>query len=228
MYRKKGYPKEQTTENYAVPELYKYPLDTEAHVRAAISYFSMPRNYTKFKPEERKLIWKRIVRAAKKYGIEVEDKYKFGKAGVDAVEKLDILLKAFGKKDISKLQKKTIIDKKGVKRTVYVKDEKKKDKKDKGKIKKKIKNKIDKSRLWKERKQMIKNIVKELLDMIIRQYEGEGTEEHAAGAVGELKEGAKRTKEEKRRIAEQMKRKKLRKNEKVKTKKNEKEKTKKK
>lgn len=67
----KGYPEKRT--EYASPNEYKYPLDTEAHVRAAISYFSMPKNSAKYGSEERKAIWKRIVRAAKKTGIELSD-----------------------------------------------------------------------------------------------------------------------------------------------------------
>jgi len=70
----KGYPDER--EKYAIPGWYAYPLDTEKHVRAAISYFSMPRNYSKFTPEERRSIWKRILRAAKKFGIEVSEDVK--------------------------------------------------------------------------------------------------------------------------------------------------------
>jgi len=71
----RGYPKERS--KYASPNEYKYPIDTEEHVRAAISYFSMPKNYSKYSHEERRAIWKRIVRAAKKFGIEVSDEEKF-------------------------------------------------------------------------------------------------------------------------------------------------------
>ena len=66
----KGYPKEKA--QYGDPENYAYPLDTEAHVRAALSYFSMPKNNKKYTPTERNQIWGRIVTAAKKRGIKVK------------------------------------------------------------------------------------------------------------------------------------------------------------
>jgi len=70
----KGYPKKK--KQYGIPSEYKYPLDTGKHVRAAMAYFSKPKNYKKYSPEERKAIWKRIIRAAKKLGIEVSDEVK--------------------------------------------------------------------------------------------------------------------------------------------------------
>ena len=51
----------------------KYPLDTEKRVRAALSYFSKPANARKYPMSERKKIWSRITRAAKKYGITLSD-----------------------------------------------------------------------------------------------------------------------------------------------------------
>jgi hypothetical protein len=73
----KGYPK--TKKKYADPNNYKYPLDTEKHVRAAIAYFSKPKNYSIYSPDERHAMWNRILRAAKKFGIEVSDENKFEK-----------------------------------------------------------------------------------------------------------------------------------------------------
>lgn len=59
--------------DYADSENYKYPIDTETHVRAAISYFSKPKNANMYPPEKRKKIWGRIRSAAKKYGIEISE-----------------------------------------------------------------------------------------------------------------------------------------------------------
>jgi hypothetical protein len=73
----KGYPEEK--KEYADPNNYKYPLDTEEHVLAAMAYFSMPRNYSKYDPDQRRAIWNRIMRAAKKYHIEIAEKDKFVK-----------------------------------------------------------------------------------------------------------------------------------------------------
>jgi len=69
-----GYPEKRS--KYASPGEYKYPLDTQEHVRAAISYFSMPKNSGKYSPEARKAMWKRIVTAAKRFGIQVSDEVK--------------------------------------------------------------------------------------------------------------------------------------------------------
>lgn len=76
----KGYPKEKS--QYAIPSEYKYPLDTEKHVRAAMGYFSKPKNASIYSKEEQKSIWNRIKRAAKKMGIEVSKK-----SGPPSVEK---------------------------------------------------------------------------------------------------------------------------------------------
>ncbi len=74
----KGYPKEK--KEYADPNNYKYPLDTAEHVRAAISYFSKPTNFSVYSPSERRAMWTRIVRAAQRHGIEVGEKDKFHKS----------------------------------------------------------------------------------------------------------------------------------------------------
>ncbi len=57
--------------HYADPEAYKYPIDDEKHVRAAISYFSKPKNANMYPPEKRRSIWSRIRSAAKRFGIAV-------------------------------------------------------------------------------------------------------------------------------------------------------------
>jgi len=74
----KEYREEGATEreDYADPENYKYPLHTEKNVRAAMASFSRPKNYLQYTPEKRKEIWRRILRAAKKYGIEVSEEVK--------------------------------------------------------------------------------------------------------------------------------------------------------
>ena len=51
------------------------------HTRAAISYFSMPKNADKYSEEEQKKIWSRITAAAKKFGIKLDPK-----AGPPSVE----------------------------------------------------------------------------------------------------------------------------------------------
>lgn len=51
----------------------RYPIDTEAHVRAALAYINMPKNASKYTPEQLENIKERIHAAAKKYGIEVSD-----------------------------------------------------------------------------------------------------------------------------------------------------------
>lgn len=51
----------------------KYPIDTEKRVRAAVSYFSKPANARMYPLSERKKIWSRIKRAAKKYKITLSD-----------------------------------------------------------------------------------------------------------------------------------------------------------
>src|ERR1700751_907846 len=54
---------------YADPKNTKYPLDTEAHVRAALSYWGMPKNRAKYSSAAQKLTGARIRAAAKRRGI---------------------------------------------------------------------------------------------------------------------------------------------------------------
>lgn len=68
-YRRQG---ATTADDYADPKNFKYPIHDEAHVRAALSYFSMPKNREKYSPEERAAISSRIERRAKRFGIETE------------------------------------------------------------------------------------------------------------------------------------------------------------
>jgi phage head maturation protease len=65
-----GYP--ESRDDYADPENYRYPLDTETHVRAALSYWGKPANREGYSVSEQAFITARIHAAAKKLGIEVE------------------------------------------------------------------------------------------------------------------------------------------------------------
>jgi hypothetical protein len=80
----KEYREEGATErsDYADPKNYKYPLHTEHNVRAAISYFSQPKNANVYSVSEQKKIWGRIKSAAKKHKIEVSEQ-----SGPPSVEK---------------------------------------------------------------------------------------------------------------------------------------------
>jgi phage I-like protein len=51
----------------------KYPIDTEAHVRAALSYWGQAKNRDKYSAEDQKTIGGRIRAAAKKLGIGTSD-----------------------------------------------------------------------------------------------------------------------------------------------------------
>jgi hypothetical protein len=73
--------------DYADPTAHRYPIHREANVRAAISYFSMPRNYGKYGSSERAAVWGRIMRAAKRFGIEVDDTSVPGSRGEEKKEK---------------------------------------------------------------------------------------------------------------------------------------------
>jgi len=63
--------------DYADPKRYKYPVHTEKNAKAALAYFSKPHNRTGYSSEEVKKIGGKIIRACKKYKIDVdEDTYK--------------------------------------------------------------------------------------------------------------------------------------------------------
>ena len=66
----KGYPKDKG--KYADPKNYRYPIDTEEHVRAALSYIGQKKNEHGYSSSELASVKGRIHRAAKKFGIEVE------------------------------------------------------------------------------------------------------------------------------------------------------------
>ncbi len=54
---------------FADPKNKKYPIDTEEHVRAALSYWGMPKNRAKYSSEDQKTIGAKIHAAAKRLGI---------------------------------------------------------------------------------------------------------------------------------------------------------------
>lgn len=58
---------------FADPTNNKYPIDSAKHVRAAWSYINHEDNAAKYAADEVKTIKERIKRAAKKYGVEIED-----------------------------------------------------------------------------------------------------------------------------------------------------------
>jgi hypothetical protein len=60
-------------EDYADPRNFKYPLHTPENVRNALARFSNPDNRKGYTEDEQKTMWRRMVRAAKRFGIEVAD-----------------------------------------------------------------------------------------------------------------------------------------------------------
>lgn len=73
--------------DYADPKNFKYPIDTESHVRAAISYFSKPKNAGVYSESQQASIWARIQKAAKKFGIAVSEKSGPPSVEEDGMEK---------------------------------------------------------------------------------------------------------------------------------------------
>ncbi len=58
---------------FADPTNKKYPIDSPNHVRAAWSYINHADNAEKYSRDEVETIKSRIKRAAKKYGVEIDD-----------------------------------------------------------------------------------------------------------------------------------------------------------
>lgn len=52
-------------ENFFIISNKKYPIDTPEHIRAAWSYFHMPRDYEKYSKEDRNIINNKIIKAWK-------------------------------------------------------------------------------------------------------------------------------------------------------------------
>ncbi len=57
---------------YQEDKVKRYPIDTEEHVRAALSYINVAKNAEKYTAEQLSQIKSRIESAAKKYGIEIK------------------------------------------------------------------------------------------------------------------------------------------------------------
>jgi hypothetical protein len=57
---------------FADPVNKKYPLDTDKHIRAAWSYINHKDNAAKYDRDEVETIKKRIMKAAKDHGIEID------------------------------------------------------------------------------------------------------------------------------------------------------------
>jgi hypothetical protein len=58
---------------FADPVNNKYPIDSAEHVRAAWSYINHKDNAAKYDADEVKTIKNRIKRAAKQYGVEIDE-----------------------------------------------------------------------------------------------------------------------------------------------------------
>lgn len=72
----------------------RYPIDSEAHVRAALVYINMPKNAAKYTSEQLELIKGRIHAAAKKYGIEVAEKEQEDAEAGTSMARYDVALLA--------------------------------------------------------------------------------------------------------------------------------------
>lgn len=58
---------------FADPTNHKYPIDSAEHVRAAWRYIHQKENAEKYAPDEVETIKGRIERAAKKFGVEINE-----------------------------------------------------------------------------------------------------------------------------------------------------------
>lgn len=65
--------KEYGAVEFADPVNHKYPIDTEKHIRAAWSYINHKDNAAKYDSDEVKTIKGRIMKAAKKHDIEIDE-----------------------------------------------------------------------------------------------------------------------------------------------------------
>ena len=74
---RKGYPKKQG--DYADKDQYKYPIETESHVKAALSYFGNPDNRKMYSEDKQREIARRILSAAKRFGIDIDEQSEVGK-----------------------------------------------------------------------------------------------------------------------------------------------------
>jgi len=81
-------------EQFADPVNYKYPID-EAHIRAALSYWGQERNCKGYSRKEQEIISKRMIAAAKKFGINTSLEKEVSNMGE----------KHFSEEDVQKLLK---------------------------------------------------------------------------------------------------------------------------
>lgn len=62
-----GYPTDRN--QYAIPKWYALPVDTPEHARDAASRFPQMDIYNDLSAQDRRLIWRRIVEAERRFGI---------------------------------------------------------------------------------------------------------------------------------------------------------------
>ncbi len=95
---KPGKYKDIPDDEFGDPVNYKYPLDEE-HIHAALAYWAKPHNRADYSKEEQEKITHRILAAAKKHGVDVdEEKFKFTEGGskMGVWEELKSFLKGKG------------------------------------------------------------------------------------------------------------------------------------
>jgi hypothetical protein len=79
----------------------RYPLDTEAHCRAAWSYINMDKNASKYSPEQLAAIKERIRSAGKKLGVEFADSSAGSGRSEDPVPWSDMIVRSIQMDDLS-------------------------------------------------------------------------------------------------------------------------------
>jgi len=79
----------------------RYPIDSEAHVRAAWSYINMPKNQEGYTAEQIKNIKGRITSAAKKYGISIKNNEEVNKMTEEETPKIEPAPVAEVKEDVA-------------------------------------------------------------------------------------------------------------------------------
>ncbi len=91
--------------DYADPESFKYPIHKEENVRAALSYFRQHGGV--YSPVKRKQVWQRILAAAKKFKIEVEDPDKMLTKKSAEENKMNDTFKSIMEMDVQKAESMT-------------------------------------------------------------------------------------------------------------------------
>jgi hypothetical protein len=69
----RGYPQDRSA--YGIPDWYALPLDTPEHARSAASRFPQMDVYRELSEEEQRVVWRRIVDAERKFGIEPGERF---------------------------------------------------------------------------------------------------------------------------------------------------------